>query len=99
MALTPSQKIKRNYNYGILSATGNLEYAPYYLVIGKKVYINANAEKYLSEGWKYIVNSEAPVLDDTSNYYLKTVYTEDETTIFVGYEVERIISEDEIPEE
>ena len=82
MALTPSQKSKKNYNYGRIGVD-SIEYAPYYLVIGKRCYINAKPELYLQEGWKRIVYSELPE-DFEEVEYIETL-TEDDTTIYSGW--------------
>lgn len=80
MALTQAQKAKKNYNYGKLE-NGTLVYAPYYLVIGKRCYINANASQYLSQGWKVIRFTELPE-DASEEIIYREVYSEDETTIY-----------------
>ena len=70
----------KNYKYGKL-VDGSLEYAPYYLLIGTRMYINASATKYLSQGWKQIIQLEYP--DDEEEHI--AVYTEDATAIYVSW--------------
>ena len=80
MALTKAQASKKNYGYGKL-IDGKLEYAPYYLVIGNRCYVNPTKERYLGEGWKKIVFAELPE-DASEEVEYREVYSEDDEFIY-----------------
>lgn len=91
MALTPSQKAKKNYKYGKL-VDGVLEYAPYYLVIGTRCYVNTTKERYLSQGWKEIQYAELPS-DASEEIVYREVYSENETTIFADWVLDNNVAD------
>ena len=97
MALTAKQQAKRNFNYGQL-VDGVLYYAPYYLIVGTRMYVNASADKYLAQGWKAIVDNG--VEDDweaqeEAGFYYQSTYTEDDTTIYISWVLTPIPTDEE----
>lgn len=84
MALTSIQKEKRNFQYGQI-IEGNITYAPYYLMIGDKCYINPKPELYLAYGWKKIFYDEIPEFKADEELLYVLEYIEDETTIYPNW--------------
>lgn len=64
-----------------------------FVVLNNRIYTNPTEETIRKAGYKDVVYSDMPEYDEETQY-LAEVYTEDDTTIYVGYEVKGI----EIPE-
>ena len=70
-----------------------------FVVLDNRIYTNPTEEIIRKAGYKDVVYGEKPAYNQETQY-LNEVYTEDDTTIYVGYEVVDIeIPEDEIIEE
>ena len=61
---------------------GVLTYSKKYLIWNGRKYWNAPAEMWIAAGWKHIIYGEYP---EGFDEYV-TIYTEDETHIYVTYE-------------
>lgn len=64
-----------------------------FVVLNNRIYTNPKEEIVRKAGYKDLVYNDKPEYDEETQY-LQEVYTEDETTIYVSYEVVDI----EIPE-
>lgn len=64
-----------------------------FVVLNNRIYTNPTEETIRKAGYKSVVYSDMPEYDEETQY-LAEVYTEDDTTIYVEYEVKGI----EIPE-
>ena len=67
-----------------------------FVVLDNRIYTNPTEEIIRKAGYKDVVYGEEPTYNEGTQY-LNEVYTEDDTTIYVGYEVVDI--EEEIIEE
>ena len=65
-----------------------------FVVLNNRIYTNPTEEIIRKTGYKDIVYGETPEYDEETQY-LNEVYTEDDTAVYVNYEVVDI----EIPEE
>ncbi len=66
-----------------------------FVVLNNRIYTNPTEETVRKAGYKDIVYNEKPEYDETTQC-LAEIYTEDDTTIYVGYEVKEIPKEGEI---
>ena len=57
-----------------------------FVVLNNRIYTNPTEETIRKAGYKNVVYSDMPEYD-IETQYLVEVYTEDDTTIYVGYEV------------
>ena len=57
-----------------------------FVVLNNRIYTNPTEETIRKAGYKNVVYSDMPEYD-IETQYLAEVYTEDDTTIYVGYEV------------
>ena len=57
-----------------------------FVVFNNRIYTNPTEEIVRKAGYKNVVYSDMPEYD-IETQYLAEVYTEDDTTIYVGYEV------------
>lgn len=62
------------------------EYHGGFVVLNNRIYTNPTEETVRKAGYKDIVYGDMPEYDEETQY-LAEVYTEDDTTIYVGYEV------------
>ena len=87
--------MKKNYNYGKL-IDGKIEYAPYPLIIavegGNRHIYNATAEQYREQGYKLIVMTVAPKIEE--NQDLIHTYRETENEILIEYSVAELLGEE-----
>lgn len=60
-----------------------------FVVYNNRIYTNPTDETVRKAGYKDVVYGEMPNYDEATQY-LAEVYTEDNTTIYVGYEVKDI---------
>lgn len=61
-----------------------------FVVLDNRIYTNPSEEVIKRAGYKELVYGEKPEFNDEMQYLVE-VYTEDDTTIHVNYEVEDII--------
>lgn len=66
-----------------------------FVVLNNRIYTNPTEETVRKAGYKDVVYDDMPEYDETTQY-LAEVYTEDDTTIYVGYEVKGIPKEGEM---
>ena len=66
-----------------------------FVVLNNRIYTNPTEETVRKAGYKDIVYGDMPEYDEETQY-LEEVYTEDDTTIYVGYEVKEIPKEGEM---
>lgn len=64
-----------------------------FVVLDNRIYTNPTKETVRKAGYKDVVYGKEPEYDEATQY-LQEVYTEDDTTYYVSYEVKEI--EDEI---
>ena len=64
-----------------------------FVVLDNRIYTNPTKETVRKAGYKDVVYGKGPEYDEATQY-LQEVYTEDDTTYYVSYEVKEI--EDEI---
>ena len=57
-----------------------------FVVLNNRIYTNPTEETVRSAGYKDLVYNEMPEYNEETQY-LNEVYTEDDTTIYVSYEV------------
>lgn len=57
-----------------------------FVVLDNRIYTNPTEETVRKAGYKDVVYSDMPEYNEATQY-LAEVYTEDDTTIYVGYEV------------
>lgn len=57
-----------------------------FVVLDNRIYTNPTEEIIRKAGYKDVVYGEKPAYNEEAQY-LNEVYTEDDTTIYVGYEV------------
>ena len=60
-----------------------------FVVLNNRIYTNPTEETIRKAGYKSVVYSDMPNYDEATQY-LAEVYTEDNTTIYVDYEVKDI---------
>ena len=63
-----------------------IKYHGGFVVLNNRIYTNPTEETIRKAGYKNVVYSDMPEYD-IETQYLVEVYTEDDTTIHVGYEV------------
>ena len=66
-----------------------------FVVLNNRIYTNPTEETVRKAGYKDLEEGAMPEYDQTTQY-LQESYTEDDTTIYVGYEVKEIPKEGEI---
>lgn len=63
-----------------------------FVVLNNRIYTNPTEDTVRKAGYKDVVYGDMPEYDEATQY-LQEVYTEDDTTIYVSYEVKDIEGE------